>query len=122
MSVDVPTSIWRRTSGNGELGETSDNLVTLSSLQIVTLAGSDLVVLAGSYTPVPATEWVADDPVPVSIWQPTCTEDEFTDGDVYDIADSSGDLLVDTTGDSIVDTGVVQTPLAATDWAEDDSI
>lgn len=122
MSVGVPVTEWRRTSGNGELGTTSDNIVTLSGLQIVTLAGADLVILAGSYTPVPGTVWDVLEPTPVTEWRPTIGNDEFGSDGVSDIADPSGNLLVDTAGNQVVDTGVTDTALAATEWIEDDSV
>ena len=122
MSVNVPTNQWRRTSGNGELGETSGNLTTLSGNQLVTLSGNDLVVLFGSYEPVPATEWANSDPAPATEWRPTDGLSEFESGDPSDIVDPLGNNLVDTLGNQIVDTGVTETMIPATEWEEDDSL
>lgn len=122
MSVNVPVTDWRRTSGNGELGTTSDNIITLSGSQIVTLAGNDLVVLAGSYTPVPGTIWENIEPIPATLWRPTDGLSDFDNEGVSDIVDTTGEDLVDTTGEQIVDTGVLGTEIPATDWVQDDSI
>lgn len=121
MSVGVPVTDWRATSGNGELDTASGNLITLSGLQLVTLSGSDLVLLGGSFVPVPANIWGTVETIPASIWQPTGNNDEFSSGGVYDIADPAGVLLVDTAGVQVVDTGVINTPLDASIWEEDDS-
>ncbi len=60
--------------------------------------------------------------VPATQWQPTDGLSDFDNGGVYGIDDPSGDLLVDPSGVFIVDTGVIQTYIPATEWAEDDSI
>lgn len=122
MSVDVPVSTWRRTSGNGELATTSGNLVTLSGSQLITLSGLNLVILGGSYTAVPATAWATVETAPVSLWRPTDGHSDFSNDGVAFIVDPSRNFLVDTIRNNIVDTGVVESEIPATDWIEDDSL
>lgn len=122
MPSNVPASVWRITSGQGELGTTSGNLVTLSGDQLVTLDDYDLVVLGGTVIPTPATEWDIVEEVPDTAWRTQDGMSEFSNGGVYDIADPSGDLLVDPSGDQIVDTGVNQFTTPATEWEENNSV
>lgn len=60
--------------------------------------------------------------VPVTIWQPTDGNSDFSYSGVNSIVDTTGTNLVDTTGVQIVDTGVTQTMIPATTWTEDDAI
>lgn len=122
MSVNVPETVWRVTSGNGELATGQESLTTLSGDQLTTLGGLSLVSLEGTYTSTPATEWDIVDDIPVSIWRPTDGNSEFSSEGISDIVDASGDSLVDPSGDQIVDTGVVETNIQATDWEENDSV
>lgn len=59
---------------------------------------------------LPATGWIGGD------------QSEYTSGSSTTIDDTAGVLLVDTAGVSVIDTDVVQTPLPATAWTEDDSV
>lgn len=122
MATNVPVTDWRRTSGNGELGSTSATLVTDSDEQIVTLSGLSLIALPGSYTPVPASDWATVETVPASTWRTTTGLNESTSDGPFDISDPQGDLLVDTLGNQVVDTGVTMDIIPASDWEEDDSI
>lgn len=122
MSVNVPDTIWRRTSGNGELATDSGFLTTLSGNQITTLSGNDLIILGGSYTPVPASVWAKVGTTPASEWRPPDGLSEFSSEGASDIVDSSADNLVDPSGDQIVDTGVIETDIPASVWEEDDSL
>lgn len=56
--------------------------------------------------------------VPVSIWQPTSGNGEYSLSGVYDIYDPSGGFLVDPSGVNIVDTGVIFTQIPSSIWAE----
>lgn len=120
MSVGLPISVWRRTSGNGELGTTDESITTLDNVQITTLSGLSLVALEGSYTPTPATEWEVDDDIPSSEWRPTDGLSEFGSGEPSDIVDTEDVSLVDTEGVQIVDTGVIETLIPSTEWEEND--
>lgn len=59
---------------------------------------------------------------PVTIWQPTTGNGEFTLGGVFNIADPSGFLLADPSGVEIVDTGVIFTQIPSTIWEQDESL
>lgn len=64
MATNVPVTIWRPTDGNAEMGQSdSENITTLSGLNITALNGDELIVAPGSYTPKPATVWVENDGV-----------------------------------------------------------
>ena len=121
MSKNVPASVWRRTSGNGELATASGDLVTLSGLNLVTLSGEQLVILGGSYTPIPATVWATVETKPASVWRKTSGLNENTYDGPNDIADPQGNLLVDTVGNNVVDTGIDMNIIPDTVWTEDDS-
>jgi len=58
---------------------------------------------------VPATTWVGDQ------------DQEYTTGGANNIADATGNLLVDATGVFVVDNGLQEVTLPATTWVEDDS-
>lgn len=58
---------------------------------------------------------------PVTIWTPNNSRDEYSNGGVFVLADTTGTLIVDTAANDIADTGVIVTPLAQTIWVEDDS-
>lgn len=60
--------------------------------------------------------------VPVTVWQPTDGNSEFTDTGVNYIVDTADFYLVDTTGFYIVDTGVTQTLIPSTVWVENDGV
>lgn len=60
--------------------------------------------------------------VPRTIWQPTNGLSELSNGGVYNIVDTVVNFLVDPSGVFIVDTGVINTLIPATEWAEDDSV
>lgn len=60
--------------------------------------------------------------VPATIWQPTQGNSEFSGTDADYIVDIAGLYLVDPSGVFIVDTGVIETPIPATIWTEDDSL
>lgn len=60
--------------------------------------------------------------VPVTVWQPTDGNSEFSTGSAVSIVDTAAVQLVDTAGISIVDTGVTKTLIPATVWAENDSV
>ncbi len=57
----------------------------------------------------PATTWVGGQ------------DQEYTQTTPFDIADASGNLLVDASAVFIVDNGVTQTNLPATTWVEDET-
>lgn len=62
MATNVPVTIWRPTDGESEMGQSdSENITTLSGLNITTLSGNELIVGPGSYTPKPTTVWTEDD-------------------------------------------------------------
>ena len=60
--------------------------------------------------------------VPATVWQPTDGLSNFSSESPNDIVDTLGNNLVDPSGNQIVDTGVVQTFIPATTWAENDSL
>lgn len=122
MSVGVPTTEWRRTSGNGELGTTDENLVTDSGLQLVTLSGLSLVTLTGTYTPVPANVWGTVETVPASVWRKTSGLDDSNPDGPNNIDDTLGNLLVDTAGNFVVDTGIEMPGTPTNTWEENDAI
>jgi len=122
MSVNVPDTNWRRTSGNGEIGSTEASITTLSGEQLITLGGLSLIVLPGSYAPVPVTEWEPTDPLPISEWRPTDGLSDYGSEGISNIVDTSGDYLIDTTGDFIVDTGVTETEIPKSEWTENDGV
>jgi hypothetical protein len=57
----------------------------------------------------PATTWVGSQ------------EQEYSAGTPFNIADYSGNELVDHSGVFVVDNGVVETTLPATTWVEDET-
>ncbi len=57
----------------------------------------------------PATTWVGGQ------------DQEYTATTPFEIADSSSDLLVDSSGVFIVDNGVTVYPLPSTTWVEDET-
>lgn len=59
--------------------------------------------------------------VPATIWQGG-DGTEYANTGVNNIADTAGELFVDTVGIEVVDTGVTVTPVPASIWSEDDSI
>lgn len=58
----------------------------------------------------------------VTVWQPTTGNGEFTLGGVFNIADPSGNLLVDPSGTQIVDTGVIFSQIPDTIWTENNGL
>lgn len=58
--------------------------------------------------------------VPVTVWQPTSGNGEYSFLGVYNIDDPSGNLLVDPSAVQIVDTGVIFTQIPSSIWAEND--
>lgn len=58
---------------------------------------------------------------PVSIWQPTTGNGEYSLTGVNNIDDASGNLLVDPSSVQIVDTGVTFTQIPSSIWTENDS-
>lgn len=60
--------------------------------------------------------------VPATVWQPTDGLSDFSSQGANDIVDTLGNHLVDPSGSQIVDTGVIQTFIPSTVWAEDDSL
>lgn len=122
MSVNMPVTEWRRTSGNGELGNTSDTLVTLNDLQLITLSGEDIITLEGTYTPIPQTIWDTVEPTPTTVWLTTPIETENVFDGPNDLVDTLGNNIVDTDGNQIVDTGITMDLPPDTIWEEDDSI
>lgn len=62
MSTNVPTTIYRPTDGNGEVGQSDSSLIdTEAGLDITTEAGVSLIIEDGSFTQVPASVWSEDD-------------------------------------------------------------
>lgn len=62
MSVGLPATIWRPTSGNGEMGIAGDDsITTISGLLLTTLSSRQLITLTSTYTPLPATVWTEND-------------------------------------------------------------
>lgn len=62
MSVDVPTTIWSPTSGNGELSLSNNALIdTESGLDIITESGLSLIIEDSTFTKIPASVWIEDD-------------------------------------------------------------
>lgn len=122
MSVNVPTTEWRRTSGNGELATTDATLVTDSGLQLITLSGDSLIALFGSYTPIPASTWAIVEPTPISVWQKTSGNTESVFDGPSDIDDTLGNLLVDTVSNNIVDTGIDMNITPESVWTENDGV
>lgn len=59
---------------------------------------------------------------PVSIWRKTSGNDERSYDGPNDIDDPLANLLVDTVGNNIVDTGITMTVTPQTEWAEDNSV
>lgn len=57
----------------------------------------------------PATTWVGSQ------------EQEYNAGTPFDIADASGNQLVDGSANHVTDNGVVETLLPTTTWTENDS-
>lgn len=55
-----------------------------------------------------------------TIWYPNSGEGEFNGSSPFDIADSTGNLLVDSTANNVTDDSSIYTPVAATTWAEND--
>lgn len=122
MSTNVPTNIWRRTSGNGELSVTEANLITDDGKQFITLNGVELIVLSGSYSPIPDSEWEVDEIVPTSVWRKTSGLDESVLDGQNSVIDPQGNFLVDTTGNQVVDTGIDMNVTPDSIWTEDDAI
>lgn len=60
--------------------------------------------------------------VPATVWQPTDGNSEFSNTGANNIVDTLSNFLVDPSGNFVIDTGVTQTPIPATVWAEDDSL
>lgn len=60
--------------------------------------------------------------VPVTTWQPTSGNGEYSSSTANNIVDTSDDHLIDPSGVFIVDTGVTYNPVPATLWTEDDSV
>lgn len=60
--------------------------------------------------------------VPATTWQATDGLTEFSNGSIFNIADPSGDTLVDPSGVFIVDTGVIANLIPSTAWAENDAV
>lgn len=57
--VQLPTTIWRPTSGIGEAGQSDNALITTQSgVILATQDGIDLRIQSASYTRLPATDWV----------------------------------------------------------------
>jgi len=123
MSVNVPTNVWRRTSGNGELGTTDLTLTTLNDDQLVTLSGLLLIALPGSYTATPASEWSnGTETLPASVWRTTSGNNDSAADGPSDLVDTAGDFIVDTSGDQVIDTGITMDIIPDTIWEEDNSI
>lgn len=62
MAANVPVTVWRPTNGESEMGQSdSENITTLSGINIATLSGNELIVAPGDYTPKPATVWHEND-------------------------------------------------------------
>jgi hypothetical protein len=59
--------------------------------------------------------------VPATVWR-GADNSEYSNGSSSNIADSSLNQLVDSSGVFVVDTGVTQTPVPATVWAENDGV
>lgn len=120
MSVNVPQTEWRPTSGIGESGSSSDlDITTLSGVDIASLAGVQLVTLEGTYTPLPASEWAKAETTPASEWRPTDGLSEFSNEGPNNIVDTLGVFLVDPSAVFIVDTGVIEM-IPDTEWIEND--
>lgn len=60
--------------------------------------------------------------VPVSVWQPTSGNGEYSLTGVSNIDDSSGNLLVDPSAVQIVDTGVSFTQIPTSIWTENNGL
>lgn len=58
--------------------------------------------------------------VPVTLWQPSNGNGEYSVSGVYNIVDTIADYLVDPLGDFIVDTGLLFNRMPTTVWSEDD--
>lgn len=58
---------------------------------------------------------------PITAWAPSDGNSEVVQVGVLDIADELGNLLADTTGLIVADTGIDYSLLAATQWSQNDS-
>lgn len=60
--------------------------------------------------------------VPVTTWQPTSGNGEFSLSGINYIVDNLNNNLADPTGNLIVDTGVTFTQIPTTIWSENDDV
>lgn len=58
--------------------------------------------------------------VPVTVWQPTTGNGEYSLEGVFNIDDSSGNLLIDPSANQIIDTGVIFSSIPVSIWEQND--
>lgn len=62
MSTNEPVTIWKPTSGNGEMVQQGlFDLITLAGNFLITLTGNNLILDTSIYSIIPPTIWIEND-------------------------------------------------------------